>query len=928
MKEANDMMTWHTTNVEEALSALGVDSATGLSRDDVRARAARFGPNEIVEAGAKSPWRILWEQFTATMVLILLAAAGISAVVGSLKDTAVILAIVVLFAVLGFVQEYRAERAMVALKRLAAPVVRVRRAGRIDEVPARDLVPGDLVLLEAGNLVPADCRLVEGANLRAQEAALTGESEPVEKAPDAAAPEDAPLGDRRGMLYMGTIVTYGRGTAAVVETGMRTELGRIATMIQRVEGELTPLQKRLDQLGKAIGVIAVAVAVLILSVGLAQGEAVSLMLMTAVSVAVAAVPEGLPAVVTITLALGAQRMLRRQALIRKLPAVETLGSVTVICSDKTGTLTQNRMTVTTLDVAGRRTDLLGHLPLAIGPDEALVLAGAALCNDTATEWDDAAGVRRSLGDPTEVALVEAAAAADVWKGDLEAALPRVAELPFDSERKRMTTVHRVARPVAEIPASVRALAESVACVGGRASGGVEPDDSTRIAFVKGAVDGLLSLSTHVWAGGRAVLLDDARRHRIADANDELAGDGMRVLGVALRVFDEAHLSGSPDALERDLVFVGMAGMIDPPRAEVRDAVATCKAAGIRAVMITGDHPLTARSIARDLGISDGGRALTGRELERMTDEELRGVVEDVSVYARVSPEHKYRIVEALQARGHVVAMTGDGVNDAPALKRANIGVAMGITGTDVSKEAAEMVLRDDNFATIVAAVEEGRVIYDNLRKFIKFSIAGNIGKILVALVGPIAGTPLPLLALQLLWLNLLTDGLLGLGLGVERAERNVMRRPPQSPRAGIFAGGLGRHIAWTGALIGLAALGVGAWYWLAGHAGWQTMIFTTLAFAQVGQALAVRSTHDSLFQIGVLSNRLLAGLAAAVVALQLAVISWAPLREMFGTVPLSAVDLATSAGVGLLVFALLELGKWRARRTEAWGPSGETRRRS
>lgn len=905
---------WHTLGVQETLDALTVDRRVGLAPEDVLERTARFGPNEIAEVGAKSPWRILWEQFTATMVLILVAAAGVSCVVGSYKDTIVILAIVVLFAVLGFVQEYRAERAMAALKKLSSPIVKVRRGGSIDEVPAGVLVPGDLVLLEAGNLIPADCRLVESANLRAQESALTGESEAVEKDPDAVVPADAPLGDRLGMVYTGTVVTYGRGTAVVVETGMRTELGRIATMMQRVEDELTPLQKRLDQLGKTIGVIAVAVAAVILVVGLAQGEALSLMLMTAVSVAVAAVPEGLPAVVTITLALGAQRMLKRHALIRKLPAVETLGSVTVICSDKTGTLTQNRMTVTTIAVAAGKTSLLESPSPAIGPDEALLLAGASLCSDATRQWNESAGEHHSIGDPTEVALVEAAAAAGLMKEELEAAMPRVAELPFDSDRKRMTTVHRIALSMAELPAGLRALADTAA--GARlstaASGAV--GDVLRIAFVKGAVDGLLAVSTHVWDGGTVVSLDEERRRRVVEATDAMAADGIRVLGVAFRIVDVGQLSGSPDELERELVFVGLAGMIDPPRAEVRDAVATCRDAGIRAVMITGDHPLTAHSIARDLGIANGGRTLTGREIERMTTGELNGVVDEVSVYARVSPEHKYRIVEALQARGHVVAMTGDGVNDAPALKRANIGVAMGITGTDVAKEAAEIVLRDDNFSTIVAAVEEGRVVYDNLRKFIKFSIAGNIGKILVALVGPIVGTPLPLLPLQLLWLNLLTDGLLGLGLGVEHAERDVMKRPPQSPKAGIFAGGLWQHIAWTGIVIGVVSLGIGIGYWRAGHAEWQTMIFTTLAFAQVGQALAVRSRHDSLFSIGIFSNRLLASLAVAVVVLQLAVLTWTPLQELFGTKPLAAFDFAVCAGVGVFVFVVLELEKWWMRR--------------
>ncbi len=905
------LRTWHALDVDATIRELATQTETGLSTDEARRRAAETGPNEIAESGAKSPLLILWEQVSATMVLILLAAAAVAAVVGDLKDAVVILAIVVLFAALGFIQEYRAERAMAALKRLAAPAVRVRRNGHVEEVPARDLVPGDVVLVEAGNLVPADCRLFEAAALRAQESALTGESEPVEKETRAIYGDDAPLGDRRNMLYMGTVITYGRGTAVVAETGMRTQLGHIATMIQRVERDMTPLQIRLDQLGKMIGIVAVAVAVVIFGVGVLKGEALTLMLMTAVSVAVAAVPEGLPAVVTITLALGAQRMLRRQALIRKLPAVETLGSVTVICSDKTGTLTENQMTVTTLDIAGHRTSLRDGVPTNLALGERLLLAGGSLCNDAVMQWDESAGEHRILGDPTEGALVTAAARASVWKSELDRSLPRIAELPFDSDRKRMTTVHRLAATGDAVPESVQVVAGCLALAtsGPKVATGIA-GGTHAIAFTKGAVDALLAASTRVWVGGEPLPLDDEWRERISVAHDEMAGDGVRVLGVALRVVDEAAIPATPDALERDLVFVGMAGMIDPPRTEVKGAVATCKAAGIRPIMITGDHALTARSIARDLGISDGAVVVTGVELQKMNDEELRTTVREVSVFARVSPEHKYRIVGALQAEGHVVAMTGDGVNDAPALKRANIGVAMGITGTDVSKEAAEMVLRDDNFSTIVAAVEEGRVIYDNLRKFIKFSIAGNIGKILVALVSPILGTPLPLLPLQLLWLNLLTDGLLGLGLGVEKAERDVMRRPPQSPAAGIFAGGLGLHIAWVGVLIGVVSLGAGYAYWAAGSAAWQTVVFTTLALAQVGQALAIRSSRDSLFAIGPLGNRPLAALVVLAVALQLAVVFWSPLGAMFGTVPLSATDLAVCAGLGLLVFAVIEAEKW------------------
>ncbi|MDQ3258607.1 MAG: cation-translocating P-type ATPase [Acidobacteriota bacterium] len=861
------------------------------------------------------------------MVLILVAAAAASLVASGFQDfknPIVIMAIVVMFALLGFFQEYRAEKAMAALKKLAVPTVRVRRGGQVVEVSARQLVPGDVVLLEAGNMIPADLRLVESVNLRVQEAALTGESEAVEKETMAFDRDDLTIGDRQNMVYTGTVVTYGRGAGVVVGTGMRTELGKIAGLLGHVEREYTPLQKRLDKLGKTLGVGALGVAALVFGLGVIRGEPLYLMLMTAVSIAVAAVPEGLPAVVTITLALGAQRMLARNALIRKLPAVETLGSVTVICSDKTGTLTENRMTVTVLDVAGHRLDvsetMRRHLPalngeasdvkagaaLTLDPAFNLLLAGGALCNDAVLQPNAEPGIFQTIGDPTEGALVIAAAKFGMQKNDLEIALPRVAELPFDSLRKRMMTIHEFPKERAIIPVNLRAAMNGYLSQGaGRAP---------FISFVKGSVDGLLDISSHAWENGRRAAMTPEIRERINRANDSLAENGMRVLGCAFRLLDQPTAGGRTANLERDLTFVGLVGMIDPPRAEVREAVAKCQAAGIRPVMITGDHPLTARFIAQDLGIMSGGRVLTGVELEKMSNEELRGVVEEVSVYARVSPEHKFRIVERLQARGHIVAMTGDGVNDAPALKRANIGVAMGITGSDVSKEAAEMVLRDDNFATIVAAVEEGRTIYDNLKKFIKFSIAGNIGKILTVLVGPLIGMPLVLQPLQLLWLNLLTDGLLGLGLGVEKSERNVMRRPPQAPSESIFGGGVGWYIVWLGLLIGAIALGLGYTYWAAGYESWQTMTFTTLALLQVGQVLAIRSTHDSLFRIGIGSNRLMLVMVASVVLLQLAVIYVPALQAMFGTQPLPLRDLGVCVGAGAALFASVEIAKWFARR--------------
>ncbi len=681
-------MNWHTLDTESALKNLGSDLTRGLSTAQAAERLAEYGPNELIEKGGRTPWQILWEQVTATMVLILIAAAVISGFLGDTKNLVAILSIVALYTLLGFVQEYRAEKAIAALKKLSVPNVRVLRNGQLSELSARELVPGDILQLETGNVIPADVRLLEAVNLRVQEAALTGESEAIEKQTDPLAVEDLPLGDRRNLGYLGTIVTQGRGQALVVATGMQTELGKIANLIQQVPQEATPLQQRLDSLGKSLAVVGVVIAGLIFALGLWRGDEIRHMLLTAVSVAVAIVPEGLPAVVTVTLALGAQRMLARQALIRKLPAVETLGSVTVICSDKTGTLTENKMTVVVLDVAGHSVDLTeemerdGTLNLSRTTDEAAALRlsdsqsapasaltllslGGALCND-AKLLKQNEGHYHTLGDPTEGALVVAGAKLGHWKDTLDAAYPRVAEVPFDSDRKRMTTVHQI----------------------NGALGEWEPG-SEYLAFTKGSADGLLEVSSHVWVNGNIEIMDENWRSRIASAGEKLAARGMRVLGLAFRALDSVPASTE---IEHDLPFVGLFAMIDPPRAEVRDAVALTKSAGIRTVMITGDHPLTAVEIARQLGISENGQVLTGAEIERMSFEELKARVENINVFARVSPEHKIKIVQALQERGQIVSMTGDGVNDAPALRRANIGVAMGITGTDVSKEASDLGL--------------------------------------------------------------------------------------------------------------------------------------------------------------------------------------------------------------------------------------------
>ncbi|MBC7250439.1 MAG: cation-translocating P-type ATPase [Anaerolineae bacterium] len=913
---------WYTLDQAAVLERLET-RLDGLTDAEATERLQRFGPNQLEERALRSPWAVLAAQFTEVMVIVLLVAAAISFFIGETTDALMVLIIVVLNAVLGFTQEYRAERAMAALKRLAVPEVKVRRQGQTRQLPATQLVPGDVILLEAGARVPADVRLLESANLRIEESALTGESVPVEKITHALTGENIPLGDRRNMAFMGTTVTYGRGTAVVVETGMRTELGHIADMLQTIGEEKTPLQRRMAELGKWLAVGALIICGVVFAVGVWRGGELAEMFLTAVSLAVAAVPEGLPAVVTIALALGAQRMVRRNALIRKLPAVETLGSVTTICSDKTGTLTENRMTVTVLDVAGRTLNLIEQLRKAgpvLSPDDppldvpdvtlSLLLSGGSLCNDATLEPDEEKpGSYRAIGDPTEGALVVAAARMGLWKAELETALPRVAEVPFTSERKRMTTVHKVASHQLQVAGSAQSSLELASW-----------NLRHYVAFTKGAVDGMLEISDRVWVDGEVRPLDDHWRERIQVANDKLAADGMRVLGVAFRPLDELPATVDEDTLERGLIFVGLLGMIDPPRPEVRDAVAKCRTAGIRPVMITGDHPLTALHIARQLGIIAAddvrARAITGQELARMSVDDLEAVVEDVAVYARVSPEHKVKIVEALKRKGHFVAMTGDGVNDAPALKRADIGVAMGITGTDVSKEAADMVLLDDNFATIVAAIEEGRTIYDNIRKFVRYTMSSNVGEIVVMLLAPLLGLPIPLTPLQILWVNLVTDGLPGLALGVEPAEPDTMRRPPHPPGESVLARGMWQYMLWVGTLLGLVSLSVQFWGYGTGSNSWQTMVFTTLCLSQMGNALTIRSDKHSFFSIGIFSNPALIGAVLLTLVLQLAVIYLPFLQGIFKTVSLTPQELAVCLGTSTLVFWAVEAVKWiRQRRT-------------
>jgi len=857
------VVSWHRQPVVTVLEDLR-SSPGGLTSRDARERLAVHGPNLLREGPRRTALGLLAGQFTDFMILVLLAAAVVSGLIGDVVDTIAILAIVVLNAVIGFVQEYRAERAMAALKAMAAPTATVLRDGATAVIPAADLVPGDVVLLETGRIVPADLRLLETARLRVEEAALTGESVPAEKTTVPLPAEGLPVGDRTNMAYKGTMVAYGRGRGVVVATGMQTEFGRIAASLQQAEEVKTPLQRRLTRFGKNLSFAVLAICGVVFAAGLARGEPPLRIFLVAVSLAVAAIPESLPAVVTISLALGARKLVAKQALVRRLPAVETLGSVTYVCSDKTGTLTLNRMRVEAYYCDG----VLRRVPEAGGPWDELLLA-LALSNDAGQGPTGA-----TMGDPTEVALVAAAREAGVDKAKLERRFPRVAELPFDSERKCMTTVHR------------------------DPAGGF-------VAFTKGAVEAVLACARDV----RPPLLAVAER---------MATDGLRVLAVAVRRWRELPGPIDPETLERDLILLGFVGLMDPPRDEAREAVTMCGAAGIVPVMITGDHALTARAVARAVGIVDGDGAavITGPELAALSAEAFEERVTQTRVYARVAPEQKLRIVTTLQAQGQIVAMTGDGVNDAPALKRADIGVAMGITGTDVAKEASAMILLDDNFATIVRAVREGRRIYDNLRRFIRYVVTTNSAEIWTIFLAPFLGLPIPLLPIQILWINLVTDGLPGLMLAAEPGEPDVMRRPPRPPTEGVFAHGLGVHALWVGLLMAGLTLGTQAWFFHAGSAYWQTMAFTVLCLTQLAHVLAIRSERHSLVTQGLWSNTPLLGAVVLTLALQLATIYVPVLRPVFKTEPLGPAELAWALAAAGVVFMAVEIEKWTMRRRD------------
>ena len=866
---------WHCRTVEEVALELATRLPGGLNRAEAALRLARFGPNLLVEGRRRGPGRLLLDQFTDLMVLVLIGAAVVAGLVGEPQDTIAIVAIVILTATLGFVQEYRAERAIAALKAMTAPQARVRREGAVAVVPGAELVPGDLVLLDAGNIVPADLRLTEAADLRIDEAALTGESHPVEKTTAPLPEAELPIGDRRNLAYKGTMVAHGRATGIVVGTGMRTELGRIAALLHEEEGLKTPLQRRLARFAQLLAFAVLALCAVIFGVGLLRGEEPVLMFLTALSLAVAAIPEALPAVVTVSLALGARRMMARHALVRRLPAVETLGSVTVICSDKTGTLTQNRMQVGAVRSMEERP--------ASG-------AGAAPSGRAAELLDLAMGLSHDAersaegtlhGDPTETALLHAAEAAGLVKSDLEARWPRVAEIPFSAERGRMTTLHRHG---AEI-----------------------------LAITKGAPERVLPLCTGRLSGDRVLPPDDAAVARTVEA---MAVQGLRVLAVATRGLAELPTPLPADSVETGLTLIALVGLRDPPRPEAAEAIRLCVSAGITVVMITGDHPVTARAIARELGIlrDDTGRVLTGPELARMSAEALAAAVEEVRVYARAAPEQKIAIVKALQARGEFVAMTGDGVNDAPALRRADIGVAMGRAGTDVAREAAHMVLLDDNFATIVAAVREGRRIFDNIRKFIRYVLACNSAEIWTLFLAPFLGLPVPLLPIHILWINLATDGLPGVALAVEPEERGLMGRPPRPPNESVFAHGLWQHVVWVGLLMSGVTLLTQAWAYRTGFAHWQSMTFTVLALSQLGHVLAIRLERRSVLGRDFFSNLPLLGAVVLTVGLQLATLYVPALNPIFKTEPLSAGELGLCLGLSTVVFFAVEAEKWLGRR--------------
>ena len=907
----------HAIPVDDVARHLDTDLEHGISQVEAEGRLQTFGRNELEEKGRAGWVTLLLAQFKSFLIVLLIVAAVISLLLGEVIDASAILAIVILNAVLGVVQESKAEQALAALKKMAAPLAVVLRDGQKTSIPSAELVPGDIVLLEAGNYVPADLRLIDTVNLKVDEASLTGESVPVDKNAQIVLAEDAGIGDRRNSAYMSTLITYGRGKGIVTHTGMSTQIGHIAEMLQSYEDEATPLQQKLDQLGRTLGIAALIICGFIFLFGIIRdtdlgliarsgltayfnptNEAVMVELfMTAISLAIAAVPEGLPAVVTVCLALGMQRMIKRNALIRKLPAVETLGSATVICSDKTGTLTQNEMMVVRGWVSGHDFNVTGqgYQPNGVFTSDGIefspqrngaisvLLHGAVLCNDASlqqTRGEAGEDVWKMIGDPTEGALVVAAAKAGLWRDQVEQQMPRVQEVPFDSERKRMTTIHQISSDAALRAFAGESQLESLGLNG-----------TEMVALVKGAPDVILDRCRSILIDGQLQPLGEAERELVLTANQTMARQALRVLGLAYRPMDTLPAEVNEENIETDLIFVGILGMIDPPRPEIKEAIAKAKGAGLRSIMVTGDFKETAVAIARQIGlISDDGQAMSGAELNAISDEELADAVTNVGVFARVAPEHKVRIVDALKSREQVVAMTGDGVNDAPALKRANIGVAMGITGTDVTKQTADMVLTDDNYASIVSAIEEGRVIYSNIRKFVFYLVSCNVGEILIIFLAMLGGLPIPLRPIQLLLLNLVTDGAPALALGLEKGDPDTMKYPPRPTREPVInsemrIGILVQSVVMTAAV--LAAFTFGLRRFPDELRTAQTMAFATLVLSELLRAFTARSEYHPVFSNGVFSNKWMVVAVASSLVLLLLVIYVPFLQPFVGTVALS-----------------------------------------
>ncbi len=912
MSHSNPSPVYHAEESANVLSSLQT-SRQGLSRIEAEVRLHQYGPNELVEKGKTSAFKLWLDQFKDFLIIILLVAVALSAFLGETVDAVVIFVIILFATTLGFLQEYRAEKAMEALKRMAAPTASVIRDNEEREIPAAELVPGDIVVIKTGDKIPADCRVIESYNLKADEASLTGESVPVEKNAQPVLP-DAAVGDRRCMLFLGTAAVYGRGLAAVSATGMNTEFGKIATMLQAVKQEETPLQKNLDKMGKLIAYAALTLTAVLAVLGILRGHEVLEMLIWGVSLAVAAVPEALPAVVTISLALGVQKMVKRNALVRRLPSVETLGSTTVICSDKTGTLTQDQMTVRRIYTDGKSIEVsgVGYEPkgeFSVGgtpvkplehPTLAALFDTGTLASDTTLHQED--GIWRIKGDPTEGALIVIAAKAGLNLRELINDAPRIGEIPFSSETKRMTTVHNTPKG--------------------------------KIAYAKGAAEVILGSCSHVLLQGKEAPLDDKRRDEIITFSQAMANDALRVLGLSYKPLQ--HDTPVDSNIERDMVFIGLVGMIDPPREEVKEAVKVCHDAGIKTVMITGDHKLTAVAIAKELNIMQRGIALTGAELDKLDDTEFAAVVENVDVYARVSPAHKLRVVEALHQKGHTVAMTGDGVNDAPALKKADIGVAMGITGTDVTKEAASMVLTDDNFASIVAAVEEGRGIFNNIKKYLVFLLSANLGEILLMaaaiLLGPVFGLEeglIPLVAVQILYVNLATDGLPAIALSIDPKEKDIMKAKPRQREKTIFDRGVILYLVTAGVWTAAVTLGMFVWSVNSGRAfaEAQSMTFVTLILLEFFNAFNCRSLEQSLFKVGITSNKWLLLAIFWELILLLLIIYVPALQGPFKTHPLTREDWVITAGAAVTIFIAFEIVKFverqiKSRRARAAGTAG------